>query len=109
MERKIAPLMFAALSQETRIEVVRLLVRAGSKGVASGQIGAVLGVKPSTMSSNLSILVSAGLIRSEREGRRILYFADFDGLRALLGFLTEDCCGGAPEVCRSLLDTIVCR
>lgn len=108
MDRKDALSAFAALSQETRLDVFRLLVKAGAAGVLSGEIGETLGVRQNTMSANLSILLNAGLIRNERQGRSVRYFADFDGVRGLLGFLMEDCCGGSPEQCQPLIDEIAC-
>lgn len=99
---------FSALSQETRVEVLRLLIRAGLTGMNAGEIGDVLGVRQNTMSTNLNILLRSGLVRNEREGRSIRYFADFDGIRGLLAFLMEDCCGGKPELCEPVLDAIVC-
>mgnify|MGYP000162097412 CR=1 FL=1 len=99
---------FSALSQQTRVEVLRLLIRAGQTGMNAGEIGDVLGVRQNTMSTNLNILLRSGLVRNEREGRSIRYFADFDGIRGLLAFLMEDCCGGKPELCEPLLDAIVC-
>jgi len=97
-----------ALAQETRLEVFRLLVKQGAGGMAAGDIADALGVRQNTMSANLAVLARAGMIRSEREGRVIRYFAEFDGMRALLAFLMEDCCGGRPELCKPVLDEIAC-
>lgn len=72
----------------------------------AGQISEALDVRQNTLSANLSILLGAGLVRNAREGRSIRYFADFEGLRALLEFLMEDCCGGRPELCQSIIDEI---
>lgn len=72
----------------------------------SGEIGAHLGVKQNTMSANLTVLLNAGLVRNERQGRTIRYFADFDATRGLLGFLMEECCGGRPELCRPIIHEI---
>jgi DNA-binding transcriptional ArsR family regulator len=98
----------AALAHNTRLDVFRLLVTAGPAGLLAGEIGERLSVRQNTMSANLAILARAGLIRSERQGRGIRYFADFDGMRSLLAFLMEDCCGGRPELCQPLLDQIAC-
>lgn len=106
MEKTIALDAFAALAQETRLDALRLLVRAGAEGLTAGEIAAALGVKPNTLSSNLSQLRLAGLIHSTREGRSIRYFARMGGLRALIGFLLEDCCGGHPELCQPLINQI---
>jgi DNA-binding transcriptional ArsR family regulator len=99
---------FAALSQPTRLDVFRLLVKAGNQGMLSGDIGDVLKVRQNTMSANLSILHQSGLIRNVRKGRTIRYFADFDGISGLLAFLMEDCCGGNPAVCQPVIDKISC-
>jgi len=90
---------FDALSQPTRLDVFRLLIRTGPEGMAAGEIAEQLGVRQNTMSANLSILHQAGLIRPQRHGRSIRYFADYDGIRALMTFLMQDCCGGRPELC----------
>ena len=108
MDNENALQAFAALGQQTRLDVFRLLIKAGGKGMSAGEIGVVLDVRQNTMSANLSELARAGLIRSKREGRSIRYFADMNGLRALLGFLLEDCCGGQPELCQPLLDELTC-
>ncbi|WP_435312165.1 ArsR/SmtB family transcription factor, partial [Primorskyibacter sedentarius] len=71
-------------------------------------ISAQLDVRQNTMSANLSILARAGLVRNERQGRGIRYFADMRGMGGLLSFLLEDCCGGNPEMCRPFLDDIAC-
>jgi ArsR family transcriptional regulator, arsenate/arsenite/antimonite-responsive transcriptional repressor len=97
---------FAALAQSTRLDVFRLLVSAGNDGMLAGDIGERLDVRQNTMSANLAVLARSGLVRNEREGRNIRYFADFDGIRGLLGFLMEDCCGGRPELCQPVIDEI---
>ena len=97
---------FAALSQPTRLDVFRLLVRMGDRGMLAGEIGMELDVRQNTMSANLAVLLQAGLVRNRREGRSIRYFADFDGIQGLLAFLMEDCCGGRPELCRPVIDEI---
>ncbi|EGF91411.1 regulatory protein, ArsR [Asticcacaulis biprosthecium C19] len=98
----------AALSQETRLDVFRLLVQVGREGMAAGEVGERLGVRQNTMSANLSVLAHAGLIRSTREGRSIRYFADMAGVQGLLGFLMENCCGGAPEMCQPVIAKLTC-
>ncbi len=72
----------------------------------SGQVGEALHVRQNTMSTNLNILLQAGLVRKERQGRSIRYFADFESLRGMLAFLMEDCCGGRPELCQPVIDEI---
>lgn len=99
---------FGALSQPTRLDVFRLLIKAGEAGMSAGNISDTLMVRQNTMSANLSILARSGLIRSVREGRSIRYFADMDGMRGLLAFLMEDCCGGCPELCQPVLDELIC-
>ena len=89
----------AALSHATRLEVFRLLVREGAIGLPAGQIAERLEVAPSTLSPHLAQLERAGLATSSRDERRIFYAVDIEGMRALLTFLTEDCCGGHPEIC----------
>ena len=101
-----APAAFAALSQPTRLDVFRLLVTAGNDGMLSGELGQRLGIRQNTMSANLSVLLQSGLIRNERMGRTIRYFADFAGIHGLLAFLMEDCCGGKPELCEPVIDQI---
>ncbi len=108
MDRSGALAALSALGQETRLDVFRLLVRAGEAGLLAGEIGDRLGVLQNTMSANLAILQRSGLLRSRREGRAVRYFADMDGVRGLLGFLMEDCCGGRPEICQPALDSIAC-
>ncbi len=108
MEKYEAIEALSALSQETRLDVFRLLVQAGPEGLSAGDISSHLGVRQNTMSTNLAILQRAGLLKSERRGRHVHYFADFQGMRGLLSFLMEDCCGGRPERCAPVLDEIVC-
>lgn len=93
---------FAALGQETRLRVLRLLVRAGQDGLLAGQIAQTLEVRQNTLSANLAVLSQAGLIAATREGRAIRYRADVTGIRGLLAFLMEDCCDGRPELCAPL-------
>ncbi|GAA0786095.1 ArsR family transcriptional regulator [Roseibium denhamense] len=99
---------FAALSQKTRLEVFRLLIKSGANGMTAGEIGEDLGVKQNTMSANLSVLLQAGLVRNTREGRTIRYYADLSGTQELLTFLVADCCGGHPELCAQVIDGIAC-
>ncbi len=108
MDKKSALKAFSALSQGTRLDVFRLLVQADEQGMLSGEIGERLGVRQNTMSTNLAILLNAGLVRNEREGRTVRYFADYEGIRGLLAYLMEDCCRGKPELCQPLIDQIAC-
>jgi ArsR family transcriptional regulator len=99
MEEKEAIKAFAALAQEHRLNVFRLLVRHAPHGLPAGQIAAQVGVPASTMSTHLAQLERAGLLRSWREQRRIVYALDTEGVRQVIAFLTEECCGGRPELC----------
>src|SRR5437016_13906647 len=103
MDESQARNCFAALSQETRLAVVRLLVKAGEDGVAAGAIADEVGVSASNISFHLKELERAGLIVQRREARSIIYAADYDALRGLIGFLMEDCCGGRLEICAPVL------
>jgi arsenate reductase len=96
----------SALSQETRLDVFRLLTQAEPRGLCVNEIADAMGARQNTISTNLAILSRAGLIRSLREGRSIRYFADLDGMRDLLSFLMEDCCGGRPETCAPFLKIV---
>jgi ArsR family transcriptional regulator len=89
----------AALSHATRLEVFRLLMREGAIGLPAGQVAERLQVGPSTLSPHLAQLERAGLVSSSRDERRIFYAVNLEGMRALLAFLTEECCGGHPEIC----------
>lgn len=108
MDINTATTSFSALSQPLRLETLRLLIKAGDSGMTSGEIGTALTVKQNTMSTNLVILHQAGLVRNQREGRSIRYFINLAGLRGLLAFLMEDCCGGQPDTCQPILDTLIC-
>jgi DNA-binding transcriptional ArsR family regulator len=108
MEEKHAIKALAALAQEHRLRVFRLLVRHAPHGLPAGQIAAQLGVPASTMSVHLAQLERAGLLRSWREQRRILYAVETEGIRQVITFLTEDCCRGRPELCGYDTRTGVC-
>ena len=102
MESSEAAAVFAALSQETRLDLVRLLIARGANGLPAGDISARLGVPSSTLSFHLAALERAGLTQSTRQGRQIIHAVRIDGLRRLLSFLTEACCAGRPELCGDL-------
>lgn len=104
MEMKTAAEALAALALEGRLAIFRLLVQAGPEGVRAGDIAAALGAPASTLSANLAVLSHAGLIEGRREGRAIRYTARYEQMRALIAFLMEDCCNGAPEICAPLMD-----
>ncbi len=99
METKQAAGMLAALAQETRLDLLRLLFARGATGVAAGEIAAQLGVPPSTLSFHLAAMEREGLLVATRRGRHILYAVRLIGMRDLLGFLTETCCAGQPGLC----------
>ncbi|WP_408587567.1 ArsR/SmtB family transcription factor [Novosphingobium sp.] len=84
-----------ALAQEHRLAVFRLLVQAGAQGMAAGDLAARIGVPPSSMSFHLAQLANAGLVTQRRQSRSIIYTADFAAMNALMGYLTDNCCGGA--------------
>ena len=98
MDERAAVERLAGLAQEHRLRVFRLLLREGPEGLPAGLIALRLGVPASTMSSHLAQLERAGLLKSRREQRRILYAVDLEGIRHQLAFLIEDCCGGHPEL-----------
>ena len=95
MEKQDVLAALDALAHETRLEVFRLLVRNGPEGLAAGEIGAELGIPAPTLSFHLKELRNAALVRSERDGRSVVYAPDFSAMRAVVGFLTENCCGGS--------------
>lgn len=97
----------SALSQPSRLEIFRRLIQEGPTGIPAGHLSKALGVKQNTLSANLTILRNAGLIRNEREGRSIRYFADLNGLSNLLSFILQDCCGGRADLCQPLINDIV--
>ena len=86
----------SALAQEHRLALFRLLVQAGEDGMAAGRIAEALGLPNSSLSFHLAQLQSAGLIEQERQGRSLIYRADYAAMNALIAYLTENCCGGAP-------------
>lgn len=98
----------SALAHPARLEVFRLLVRAGPQGLAAGEIARATGSLANTLSTNLAILSAAGLVASRRDGRSIIYTAGYARMRELLGFLMEDCCAGAPEICAPLPVVAAC-
>lgn len=103
MENATAIESLAALSQATRLEAFRLLVRHEPEGLAAGDIARALCVPHNTLSAHFAVLVRAGLIRAERKSRSIIYRAELAAIQRLVAFLVEDCCGGSPGVCAPLL------
>ena len=93
----------SALAQASRLAIFRLLVQAGPTGMAAGSIGEKLELPAATLSFHLAGLTRAGLAKSRQDGRFIIYTADFESMNALVGFLTDNCCGGqscAPTACQ---------
>ena len=104
MEKSDAVVALAALAQDNRLDVFRLLVQAGPEGLPAGQVAAALRLAPNTLTFHFDRLRSAGLVTVRREGRSMIYAARFEAMNALLGYLTENCCQGAkscaPQECR---------
>lgn len=98
----------AALSQETRLEAFRLLVRHEPEGMPAGEMARRLDVPANTLSTHLGMLARAGLVTAERRGRIIQYRADLSRLRQLMLFLAKDCCGGHTELCDPLVAELTC-
>lgn len=86
----------AALAHEQRLAVFRALVKVGPEGLSAGALAQELGAPPSSLAFHTRALLAAGLVSQRRDGRRLFYAADFNAMNALLAFLTENCCGGAP-------------
>lgn len=89
----------AALAQDNRLDVFRLLVQVGPQGMPAGEIAARLDLAPNTLSFHFDKLRAAGLVTAQREGRSIIYAARFEMMNALIGYLTENCCGGDAGAC----------
>lgn len=99
MNESQALMAFGALSQETRLRLLRLLVVAGHDGIAAGLLAEKLEVSPSNVSFHLKELERAGLVSARRDSRSIIYRAAFEQVSGLIRFLMEDCCSGRPEIC----------
>jgi len=102
MDSQQAASGFAALAQETRVRLLRLLAENGASGMAAGDLAARLSVPSSTLSFHLSAMEQAGLIQATRQGRQMIYAVRMNGLRSLLTFVTETCCAARPELCGDL-------
>ena len=96
METKAAVTALAAIAQDSRLAIFRALVQAGPAGFAAGRISELTGIAPSSLSFHLKELAYAGMVDSQQSGRFVIYTANFATMNALLGFLTENCCGGNP-------------
>jgi DNA-binding transcriptional ArsR family regulator len=99
MEKSDAVAALAALAQDNRLDVFRLLVQAGPDGMPAGRVAEELDLAPNTLTFHFDRLRVAGLVTVRREGRSMIYAARYETMNALLGFLTENCCRGAPEAC----------
>jgi DNA-binding transcriptional ArsR family regulator len=96
MEISDAVTALAALAQDNRLEIFRLLVQAGPDGMAAGHVAETLGLAPNTLTFHFDRLRTAGLVTVRRDGRSMIYTARFEAMSALVGFLTENCCQGSP-------------
>lgn len=99
MDNKTAVTQLSAIAQEARLEVFRLLVQAGSSGLAAGVISEQLGIPSSTLSFHLKELNHAGMIAARQESRFIYYSANYEAMNQLLAYLTEHCCAGQQTCC----------
>ncbi len=99
MEIRLAIEALSALAQETRLAIFRLLVHEGPEGLPAGSVADRLGIASPTLSFHLAQLARAGLVQSRREGRSIIYVADFTAMNGLIGYLTENCCRGDAAAC----------
>lgn len=104
MEQNDAVAALSALAHPGRLAVFRLLVKAGAGGLPAGEIARATDTLANTLSTNLSILAHAGLIHARRDGRQMIYTADYGAMSQLLAFLMEDCCQGEPAICAPLAD-----
>ncbi|HEX2943980.1 MAG TPA: metalloregulator ArsR/SmtB family transcription factor [Rhodopila sp.] len=99
MEKQNALAALTALAQETRLDIFRLLVRVGPGGLPAGHIGEQLRLPSATLAFHLKELKHAGLLSCRRDGRSLIYAAEYPAMNALLLYLTENCCGRAPDLC----------
>ncbi len=99
MEKTAAIAALAALAQDSRLDIFRLLVATGPAGLPAGRIGERLGLPSATLSFHLAQLKHAGLAAARREGRSLIYVADYAAMNGLLGYLTENCCQGDTAAC----------
>ena len=108
MDILVAVNALEALAHETRLSVFRILVQAGPDGLSAGDIADRLDARQNTMSSHLGKLNRAGIVTSQRDGRHIIYRADFDAVSGLILYLMEDCCGGNSQLCEPIAASIKC-
>ncbi len=102
MKKRDALAVLAALAQENRLDVFRLLVEAGPQGMPAGAIAAALKLAPNALTFHLDRLREARLVTVRRAGRSMIYAAQFETMNGLLGYLTDNCCQGRPEACLPL-------
>jgi ArsR family transcriptional regulator len=103
MDAAAAVVKLAALAQESRLRIFRLLVEAGPHGMNAGAIAEALGLAPATLSFHIAHLARSGLVSSRQESRFIYYFANFPAMDELIAYLTENCCQGQPCLIRKTL------
>ncbi len=108
MDQRQALGAFSALSQETRLQIVRSRVVAGPDGMAAGALAEKVEVSPSNISFHLKELEHSGLIAAQRQSRSIIYTANYEALGGLVRFLMEDCCSGHPEICAPAAEVAAC-
>ncbi|MDQ6432699.1 metalloregulator ArsR/SmtB family transcription factor [Mesorhizobium sp. LHD-90] len=108
MDERQALMAFGALSQETRLKLLRLLVVAGPDGIAAGALAEQVEVSPSNVSFHLKELERAGLVATRRDSRSIVYSAEYGALSGLIRFMMEDCCSGRPEICVPAVNSSCC-
>lgn len=106
MEQPSAVKALAAIAHDGRLSLIRHLIQAGSAGLAAGSLAQLAGTSNSTLSAQLLVLANAGLVRSERQGRSIVYTADYNKLGDLLGFMMLDCCCNSRDICQPLLQRL---
>src|ERR1700676_2899571 len=99
MKKRDVLAALAALAQDNRLDVFRLLVEAGPEGMPAGNVAATLKIAPNTLTFHFDRLREAGLVTVRRDGRSMIYAAQFDRMNALIGYLTENCCHGQPKQC----------
>jgi DNA-binding transcriptional ArsR family regulator len=99
VESKDAVTALAALAQESRLAIFRLLVQAGPAGLVVGRIAEAVGIPAATLSFHLKTLSQGGLVHGRQEGRFVRYVADFEAMHGLIGYLSESCCGGDAAIC----------
>ena len=99
MEKIDAVAALSALAQDNRLDIYRLLVQAGPEGMAAGEVATALAIAPNTLSFHFDRLRHAGLVSVARQGRSLIYAARYETMNNLLGYLTENCCSGRPELC----------